>query len=732
MQKLVFFIAILGLWTTASAQVRTRHFESPEELDAIVGDYALNSSPFVLRAMDKSALADEDDKNTAPGPYKFAVNVPVNINSDEHGTWSEGNDTRTWTMKVTSQGAYSQTIIFRQPKLAQGATIHVFDGERKMLFGPINNVNWWGIKEKLVSDVIQGETAYVVYTEPSTKSSPTRLEIMEVCYGYKNIFEKFNNPQDNSPQDLLCTIGDNWRAEARAVIRLLDAAGAFCSASLINNTAQDFTPYVLTADHCNCGGGGAGTFNFQFFFWENTCNTNSPNGGAITFVNGGVFNAARAQTDFLLVTMNDDPSDSGVVYGGWNRSITPATSARGLHHAGGTPMRVAQENNPATIYTSSFSGPCGMITSSSMWRVMYDVGGTSGGSSGSPLFNQGHRVVGQLTGSLNEAPSTTDKKYGRFDLSWTGGGTPSTRLSNWLAPGSSSTTTIGATTRIQGPNDLYTSGAVYSIPDFRNPGGLAYTFTWTVSSNLTISGGQGTPDATIKAKTCNPPGGLSGTITVNVVRNGINVCSATRTVTAYDTGGGLPAAPADIFLTTADCSQCIWNTACSSVPGATSYQWQGSPNLTTTTGPQIAMNLTRQLRAAAVNDCGVGAWKTKSLFGTDVCGGTCLTSGGGGDRETDQQVSDGDKIHQTTFDFQIMPNPADSHSTFSIALPGENPSETFNVKIIDLMGRVVFERLGLPGGNQVLGYVKEMDEVTYFVQVTSSNGKMSTKQLVIE
>lgn len=77
------------------------------------------------------------------------------------------------------------------------------------------------------------------------------------------------------------------------------------------------------------------------------------------------------------------------------------------------------------------------------WRVGWDDGFTEGGSSGSPLFNPNHQVIGQLTGGpfVNCNSITREDYYGRFHLSWSGGdqdgdGTieDNERLSNWLDP----------------------------------------------------------------------------------------------------------------------------------------------------------------------------------------------------------------------------------------------------------------------------------------------------------
>src|SRR5204862_401196 len=77
------------------------------------------------------------------------------------------------------------------------------------------------------------------------------------------------------------------------------------------------------------------------------------------------------------------------------------------------------------------------------WRIgSYEQGTTEPGSSGSPLFDQNHRIVGQLHGGTASCTSLTYDEYGKVAASWDGGGATSSRLSNWLDPGSSGAVTM--------------------------------------------------------------------------------------------------------------------------------------------------------------------------------------------------------------------------------------------------------------------------------------------------
>jgi lysyl endopeptidase len=82
-------------------------------------------------------------------------------------------------------------------------------------------------------------------------------------------------------------------------------------------------------------------------------------------------------------------------------------------------------------------------TSGSYWRIELTDGTTEGGSSGAPQLDQNKRVVGQNRGGFQGCPNpSVAKYYGRFNLSWNGGGTNSTRLRNWLDPDNTGTLTL--------------------------------------------------------------------------------------------------------------------------------------------------------------------------------------------------------------------------------------------------------------------------------------------------
>ena len=215
----------------------------------------------------------------------------------------------------------------------------------------------------------------------------------------------------------------------------MSGGSGLCTGALVNNTAQDGTPYFLTANHCL--GGNPGTWVFRFN-WDSPvaiCAQNAASsdpGAPYNDVNGATLRASSSGSDFGLLQLNSMPTGN-VYYAGWNRSTTPATQATAIHHPSGDVKKISRENQSLSAQTWS----CAQT-----WQVAnWDQGTTEPGSSGSPLFDQNQRVIGQLYGGGAACSGLVNNGqpdyYGRFDVSWTGGGTNSSRLSNWLDPSGS-------------------------------------------------------------------------------------------------------------------------------------------------------------------------------------------------------------------------------------------------------------------------------------------------------
>jgi hypothetical protein len=246
--------------------------------------------------------------------------------------------------------------------------------------------------------------------------------------------------------DIACE--PDWSKEKRGVVHLLLFGSSWCSASLINNTDLDCTPYVLTARHCIGNASEAAGTTFRFKYQRANCGSGAaPMNNVLT---GSSLRATWSATDFTLLEMNQAPLATFEAYfNGWSRVDDPTQfpGATCIHHPSGDAKKISFELD-GVVFGQSY-GP-------DHWRIpdwnptAHGEGTTEGGSSGSPLFDTPDpigdepHIIGQLHGGLAACFNSQWDEYGRFDLSWTGGGSMSSRLSDWLDPGSgASPTTFG-------------------------------------------------------------------------------------------------------------------------------------------------------------------------------------------------------------------------------------------------------------------------------------------------
>jgi hypothetical protein len=166
-------------------------------------------------------------------------------------------------------------------------------------------------------------------------------------------------------------------------------------------------------------------------------------------ISGSTKRAEYAPSDFSLLEINQSiPTGWDRVFAGWDRSGTIPDFTVAIHHPGGDVMKFARDNQaPDKI---NYSNPL------YVWEIKdafggWDLGITEPGSSGSPLFDQNGRIIGQEVGGQSACSltvSTTDNGlgdiFGRMDTNWTGGGQSVSRASDWLDPNGTEVLTVNA------------------------------------------------------------------------------------------------------------------------------------------------------------------------------------------------------------------------------------------------------------------------------------------------
>jgi hypothetical protein len=138
-----------------------------------------------------------------------------------------------------------------------------------------------------------------------------------------------------------------------------------------------------------------------------------------------------------LLRLTEDPRNAANVtpyYLGWDRSGNAGIGGVGIHHPAGDIKKIS----PYTMVPHSTAYLSNTVNANEhRWRVIWSSGTTEGGSSGSPLINNNHRVIGQLHGGYASCSAQSQPDwYGKFSTSWTGNGATDNRrrLRDWLDP----------------------------------------------------------------------------------------------------------------------------------------------------------------------------------------------------------------------------------------------------------------------------------------------------------
>lgn len=400
-----------------------------------------------LPAFDLASLQAEDAVNDqSKGPFRFGYNHDVNYDLNNSGTWTTlPNGDRLWQLCLRSPGAVSMNLAFDDFFMPEGAKLFVFNVDKNFVIGAFTSLNNQDDKA-FATDLIPGDAIVLEYYEPFTVANQGHLKLFRVTHGYrgfKDYLGKAFGTSGSCQENINCPSGYNWQNEKNAVMLLVTSGNVICTGTLINDVPQDSKPYVLTANHCSNSGYSTWVFRFQ---WEATGCSDPGSSPSFLSLTGCVKRAANPDTDMSLVEITGGlvgqtiPANYNPYFAGWSRINTPATSATDIHHPNGDIKKISEAANPTQSVT---------YANTDCWRVgQWTTGCTEVGSSGSALFDQNHRIVGQLYGGPSGCGALAIDmydNYGKFSSSWLGGGTSDTQLKHWLDPGNTGTTTMDGT-----------------------------------------------------------------------------------------------------------------------------------------------------------------------------------------------------------------------------------------------------------------------------------------------
>lgn len=406
-------LAILCFANTSTAQLSFGGH--PNGLDRTI---SLPEAPVaVMPPIDPEAIAARDAQTAASGakgPFWFGYNHAVDLGLDNSGIWQTlSNGDRVWRLGIACPEAYSINFEFHEFVIPDGAQVFVYNEAEDVLGAFEANSNPG--QHQLGVDLLAGDRITIEYVEPARVAGQGRLRVGQVTHGYRDLFgqDRALGESGSCNNNVICPVGDPWRDQIRSVAMIVVQGSGICTGQLLNNCANDGTPYLLTANHC------LGGTNWVFRFnWDSPVCTPTQNGPMNQSVSGFTLLANSGGSDVALLRLNTTPpSQYDVYYSGWDKSTTAASSVTCIHHPSGDIKKISFENQ--AVSSSTYS-------QASTWKVSgWDDGTTEPGSSGSGLWNQNGLLVGQLFGGQADCSFNFNDYFGKFSVSYP-------LLSEWL------------------------------------------------------------------------------------------------------------------------------------------------------------------------------------------------------------------------------------------------------------------------------------------------------------
>ena len=364
-----------------------------------------------------------------------------------------------WTASFSSAGAGALRLYIRQARLPAGSRVYVY-GENGEIQGPydfspgIRPEGFW--TNTIFSDRIFLEAQLPARATAAEVGKAMLLVGAVVHLEHPDFAPPASGKAAVRPKSDACFIDrscvttadfPNVDQATRAVGQLtfVDGGSSYvCTGGLMNATTGSSVPYLLTANHCFSTQVSATSLEAFWQYRTATCNGAYPDENLFPRTLGSTLLATGAapSSDFTFVQLSEPPPADSVLLGWTTADVSHADGLMlyRLSYANGNPMIYTRERidgSPASL--------CGDSPRSAFLYSKDVAGGTGGGSSGSPLYLEDLRVVGQEFGECGSNQNddcdavNNDTVDGQFRVTY-----PS--VAQWLSPGNPAACVTNPTT----------------------------------------------------------------------------------------------------------------------------------------------------------------------------------------------------------------------------------------------------------------------------------------------
>ena len=268
----------------------------------------------LLPELDLNRILQED----AEGPgIRFAAPLEVDFSLQNAGEWTDlPNGDRVWRLYVVSRGAKALLAFYRDLYLPEGAELYMYTPDGQQVLGPYTGRDN-PADGRFMTGLLYGAEAVIEYLEPADVQGQGRLRIDRIDHAYKPVAQSERTGARNFGYgaSLDCHLGADCaladpvatvKSSSCRIIVVVEEGSGYCTGNLVNNTAEDGTPYIYTGFHCMDGYTPIFTlwrFDFQYRVAGCTPAANEPQFYSLT---GSTFRAGRRENDFLLLELDKE------------------------------------------------------------------------------------------------------------------------------------------------------------------------------------------------------------------------------------------------------------------------------------------------------------------------------------------------------------------------------------------------------------------------------------------
>jgi hypothetical protein len=419
-----------------------------------IGELAIAATLAVCRISQVFAATAIDDVGVDLNPLidsaarsqaQFAVNIPYVVSSSTKGSWSKRGSVSTWVYSARIPTAISMSFHAMGVILPPSAVLTVGTARTTVKYGArdVSRSGLWGRP-------LPGELLNFTISVKSIEASRVRFQIDSLQAGYRSLgggvpdHPRYQKLQRDSAatgctENYECHVTTANQGSGHATVALIVANLYQCTGTLLNNTAGNGAPYVLTARHCESGqlgGGNPEAAATVSVYWDaiSSCGTQLGSLYDGTAVGQTGATTALEQQDLWVIQLDAPPVALDAYYAGWDASGMNVNGGYSIHHALGEDQQYVQwsgndflEQIPGATFNIAYD--------STFWGVLNSLGNLGAGGSGSALFSANNQVVGsaslsQLTAGQNTAgtcpvpsatpaPSTATALFTALSGAWT-------------------------------------------------------------------------------------------------------------------------------------------------------------------------------------------------------------------------------------------------------------------------------------------------------------------------